>query len=405
MPPDLPARVDVAVVGAGPAGLAAAAVLAADRSVLVLDREAEAGGIPRHCGHSPYGLREFRRVMGGRAYAGRLRAGAEAAGARIATGVTVTALRPGPRLVVTSDDGVREVAADLVLLATGAREGGRMARSIGGTRPGGVLTTGALQGLVHLQGLRPFQRPVVLGTELVSFSALLTCRQAGIRPVAMVEPGPRVTARWPAPLLPRAMGVPLLLRTDVVAVEGRERVEAVALRGPGGERRLEADGLLATGLFRPEAALLAGSHLRLDPATGGPEVDEFGRCSDHAFFAAGNLLRTVETAGWCWAEGRAVARAMLRADALPSGPGQRVAVEGDAIRWALPQRLVGGSEPALPALQIHAAREGRARLSIRAGGREVAARAGAWRPERRLLLPLPPRDGAGGLTLTAETPP
>ena len=34
---------------------------------------------------------------------------------------------------------------------------------------------------------KPFERPVIIGSELVSFSALLTCRHLGIRPVAMIE--------------------------------------------------------------------------------------------------------------------------------------------------------------------------------------------------------------------------
>ena len=68
----LPDHVDVLIVGAGPAGLAAATVLAADHRVLVLDREASAGGIPRHCGHYPFGLREFRRLMKGPDYAAAL---------------------------------------------------------------------------------------------------------------------------------------------------------------------------------------------------------------------------------------------------------------------------------------------------------------------------------------------
>lgn len=401
-------RADVVVVGAGPAGLAAAAVLAgAGLSVLVLEREGEPGGVPRHCGHSPYGMREFGRVMGGRAYAARLAERARRAGAQIRPGVAVVALRPGPRLLVTAAGGPAEIAADQVLLATGAREGSRAARGLGGTRPGGVLNTGALQGLVYLERLRPFRRPVVLGTELVSFSALLTCRHAGIRPVLMVGEGPAVEARWPAALLPRLLGVPLRLSTRIEAIEGRDRVEAVILRGPGGLWREAADGVVVTGRFRPESALVAASHLRLDPRTRGPEVDEFGRCSDGAFFAAGNLLRGVETAGTCWSEGRAVARAMLaaRAGRLPEGVARPLAIEGGALAWALPQRLAGDGTvpPAFPAIQAGAARCARGRLVLRAGGAETASAERAVRPHRSLRLPLPP-PGAEPVLAFEEEP-
>ncbi|MGB4909954.1 MAG: FAD-dependent oxidoreductase, partial [Tabrizicola sp.] len=61
---------EVLVVGGGPAGLAAATDLArAGRRVTVLEREAEAGGIPRHCGHYPFGMREFHRLLRGPDYA------------------------------------------------------------------------------------------------------------------------------------------------------------------------------------------------------------------------------------------------------------------------------------------------------------------------------------------------
>jgi NADPH-dependent 2,4-dienoyl-CoA reductase/sulfur reductase-like enzyme len=395
MAADLPRQVDVVIVGAGPAGLAAAAALRSGGigSVLVLDREPEAGGIPRHCGHSPYGMREFRRLMRGPAYALRLLDEAQKAGAKILTGVTVTALQPGPRITVTSDAGPAEIGADQVLLATGAREGSRAARLLGGTKPGGVLSTGALQGLVYLDRMRPCRKPVVLGTELVSFSALLTCRHAGIRPVAMVEPGERTTARWPAPLLPRLLGVPLLLRTEIVAIEGRDWVESVVVRSPEGERRIETDGVIVTGKFRPEAALAWASHLRVDPRTGGPEVDQFGRCSDPSYLAAGNLLRTVETAGRCWAEGRAVARSILlaRAHKLPEGPGSSVQLDGDALAWVMPQRLArsDGAHAALPKLQLRARRAARGRLALSADGHEISGGAADLLPERRLELPLP----------------
>ncbi|MBE3639853.1 FAD-dependent oxidoreductase [Mangrovicoccus sp. HB182678] len=379
------------IVGGGPAGLAAARRLRAlGREVHLLEREPETGGIPRHCAHSPYGFREFRRPMLGPAYARALGAAAQQAGARIHVGVTVTRLLPGGTVEVTSPAGPARITARAVILAMGARETARAPRMIGGTKPGGILNTGALQGLVHLQGLRPFRRPVILGTELVAFSALLTCRQAGIRPLAMIEPASRITARQPAGMLPRAMGVPLRLGTALVAIHGSDRVEAVTLSHDGTRSELETDGVILTGGFRPETALIRGSHLRIDPGTRGPEIDQYGRCSDPAYFAAGNLLRGVETAGHCWSEGRAVADAAHRALAgeLPEIAETPFAVEGAGLAWHLPQRLAPDAAP--PAFR---------RLSMRAAGplsgRISAGRASAsvsTRPERRISLPLPAPD-------------
>ena len=143
----------------------------------------------------------------------------------------------------------------------------------------------------------------------------------------MVEPRGRITARHGAEVLPWGLGIPLKLGVDIASIEGRERVERVVLTS--GEV-LEADGVIVTGRFRPEAVLVRESHLAFDQATGGPEVDEYGRTSDPCVFAAGNVLRPVETAGWCWEEGRAVAGAMARAlrgrvagGAGPGGAGGR----------------------------------------------------------------------------------
>ena len=95
---------EVLVVGGGPAGLAAATDLArAGRRVTVLEREAEAGGIPRHCGHYPFGIREFRRLLRGPDYAARLRTAALAAGVTIRSRTTVTALLPGGVVEITDD--------------------------------------------------------------------------------------------------------------------------------------------------------------------------------------------------------------------------------------------------------------------------------------------------------------
>ncbi|MFC9499344.1 FAD-dependent oxidoreductase, partial [Streptomyces sp. NPDC056982] len=80
--------VDVVVVGAGPAGLAAARGLADHGAgvVEVLEREAVAGGVPRHCHHRGFG----RWGVTGPQYAARAVEAALGSGARVRTGITAT---------------------------------------------------------------------------------------------------------------------------------------------------------------------------------------------------------------------------------------------------------------------------------------------------------------------------
>jgi thioredoxin reductase len=397
---------EVIIIGAGPAGLSAATRLAGlGRKVLVLDREAEAGGIPRHCNHPPYGLREFQRLMRGPVYAHRLVAGALAAGAEIRTRTTVTALHPGGRIEIATPDGPAALEAAVVLLAMGVRETSRAARLIGGEKPGGILSTGALQGIVHLNGQRPFQRPVILGTELVAFSALLTCRHAGIRPVAMLEPGPRITARAPAAWLPWAMGVPLRLGCRVREILGRSRVERVVVDTGLGPEEIVADGVIVSGGFRPDTSLLRASHLEIDRGSGGPVVDPWGRLSDQSYFAAGNLLRGVETAGWCWAEGRRVADAVDAALAgqLPPAGGARIRVMSDAVAFAMPQVMSDRTGPgAADRLQLRLARPVKGRLRLVQSGVTLAERRVNSLPERRITLELPVPCGRSDVLLQLE---
>ncbi|MGM0561001.1 MAG: NAD(P)/FAD-dependent oxidoreductase [Pseudomonadota bacterium] len=391
---NLPNECDVAVVGGGPAGLAAATELKRHgiSRVVVLDREPAAGGIPRHCGHYPFGMREFRSILRGPDYAGRLVARAEQAGTEIYTGVTVTDVQPGGHLSLTTPEGLGELQARRILLCTGVRETSRAARLIGGQRPQGVLPTGALQSLVYLEKMKPFARPVILGSELVSFSALMTCRHAGIAPQAMIEPNERVTARSFALGLPKLLGVPVHLGCEIERVIGREQVEAVLLRDSDGRRwELACDGVLMTGRFTPEATLARMGHLELDLGTGGPRVNQDGRSSDPNVFVAGNLLRPVETAGWSWKEGLRVARSLARDLKAPRVREEslELQIQGDVIRYLVPQRVtLPLEEAALDSIQLRVARPARGSLLIRSAGRILWGRRLSALPERRILLPL-----------------
>jgi thioredoxin reductase len=387
---------DVIILGAGPAGLSAAAELARLNAgkIAVLDREPVAGGIPRHCGHLGFGWNEFRKIMSGPSYARHL---AQTAGsAELKLGITALRLEPGGIVQTTSADGPQAYRGRVVLLALGARETPRSARLISGARPWGVMNTGALQQFVTLHGKRPFERPAIIGTELVSFSTLMTLRHVKVRPAAMIEAGPRITARRPGDWIARlAFGVPVLLNTRLLRILGHDRVEGIEIDRGNGAERLDCDGVVFTGKFRPENALLIGSHLSIDPGTMGPAIDQFWRCSDPAFFAAGNFLRGIETAGQCWREGQAAARiiaATLQGKLAPAEAGIPVFPAG-ALSYVYPQRLVA-AEPIDPELLFFARTRTAAKgdLILRGDDTVIWSRKIDALPERRIAWPVSPQS-------------
>ncbi len=225
-------RADVAVIGAGPAGLAAATALrrAGAGTVVVLDREAQPGGVPRHCHHQGYGLRDLRRVLSGPQYAARWARTASGAGAELRLSTQVTGWTADGALEVTGPQGRGELAATAVVLATGCRERPRAARLVAGSRPQGVMTTGMLQQLVYLEGGRVGSRAVVIGAEHVSFSALMTLHHGGARAVAMTTELDRHQSftAFRAGAAAR-FRTPLHTRTALTAIRGGRRVEAVEI--------------------------------------------------------------------------------------------------------------------------------------------------------------------------------
>ncbi|MFO1435013.1 MAG: FAD-dependent oxidoreductase [Gammaproteobacteria bacterium] len=385
------ARYDVIIIGAGPAGLAAACELRARgvHDILVVERESVAGGVPRHCGHRSFGWLEFYRWLRGPDYAQRLRQSAH--NVPILCGATATALHRGGEIDVSTVDGVQRVTGRHVLLAMGIRETPRSARLISGSRPWGVMTTGALQQFVYLSQRSPCKRAVVVGSELVAYSALLTLKRAGAKVVAMIEDQNCSSAlRFFQSFLPQLMGTRLITNATVAMIHGRERVSAVDVHTAGGTERIDCDAVIFSGDFVPESALLRASHIAIDPGTEGPIIDQYGRCTDPAYFAAGNLLRAVEPSWNAWREGRAVAGsiiASLRGE-LAESSSYIVVNTTSPLQYVCPQRLAVGSTiaAAIP-LHVRAKRRWRGRLQVVSGGREVWSRKVTFAAFQSLKLP------------------
>jgi thioredoxin reductase len=343
--------VSVVVVGAGPAGLAAARELGrlGVRDLLVIEREREAGGIPRHAGHQGFGLRDLHRPLSGPAYARRLAALASRAGAELRTETMVTGWSAGGSLELTSPRGRELLDPDALILASGCRERPRSARLVPGSRPAGVMTTGTLQQLVYLKGERLEGRALVVGAEHVSFSALLTLSHGGARPVGMTTELARhqslAAFRAGAALRFRT---PLWTRTRVSGIHGRPRVEEVELTDldTGRTRRVGCEMVVFTADWIPDNELAPMGGLELDPGTLGPAVDEALRTSRPGVFAAGNILHGAEQADVAALSGRHAAASVARFLGGAGWPERRLRIGcRPPLAWVSPNALAGGPPP------------------------------------------------------------
>ncbi|MGI6755901.1 MAG: NAD(P)/FAD-dependent oxidoreductase [Atopobiaceae bacterium] len=294
--------VDVVVVGGGPAGLAAAisAYEEGCRSVLILERDHELGGILNQCIHNGFGLHRFKEELTGPEYAERFVARVRELDIEYKLDTIVTDITP-ERLVcaMNRSEGMFFVQAGAIVLAMGCRERPRGALNIPGYRPAGIYTAGCAQRLVNLEGYMPGKEVVILGSGDIGLimARRLTLEGAHVQVVAELLPYSGGLKRNIVQCLDD-FGIPLLLSHTVVDIEGKDRVRAVSIAQvdermrpiPGTEQRYECDTLLLSCGLIPENELSASAGVTLSPATKGPVVNESLETDVPGIFACGNVL-------------------------------------------------------------------------------------------------------------------
>lgn len=320
--PAATASYDVAVVGAGAAGMAAAKA-AARRGVRVLmvDRGTRLGGILGQCVHSGFGLERYEADLTGPEYAEREGAGLSELPIDVMAGASVLSARrvegsdraSGFELGIAAPSGYRRVRCQALVLATGSRERGFGALNIAGDRPSGIYTAGSAQALINLQGCIPGRRAVVLGSGDIGLIMARRMTLEGMEVVGVHEimPQPSGLRRNIVQCLDD-FGIPLTLCSTVTRVEGARRLEAVWVSSvdpdthepiPGTERRIECDTLvLSVGLI-PENGLAGGLGARSDPQTGRTVVGASCQTAVPGAFICGNASHIHDLADNASAEG------------------------------------------------------------------------------------------------------
>lgn len=406
---------DAVVIGAGPAGLAAAVSLRRSgvEGVLVVEREEHAGGVLLQCIHNGFGVHHFGEELTGPEYAERYVRMAEEAGVEIRTNTAVLDILPRGRrrgvVLLSEADGLVEVEAGIVVLAMGCREKNRGNINIPGSRPAGIMTAGLAQRLVNLEGYLPGREVVVLGSGDIGLimARRLTWEGAHVKAVVELQPYPGGLTRNVVQCL-MDFHIPLYLSHTVTKIMGTRRIEAVEVSALVEERRrfvLRCDTLLLSVGLVPENELSLKAGVVLDPVTGGPVVDANLMTSEAGIFSCGNVLHVHDLVDWVSEEaGRCgeKAAAYLRGE-LP-GPGGVPLRAGNMVRYLLPPRVHPGEETAV-SLRVMAPLEN-ATLVARSGG-EIICRKRFKKvlPSGMIRLPLPVlSDNVGNVEVLFTSP-
>ena len=380
---------DIAVIGGGPAGLAAA--LAAweaepELSVLIIERDKSLGGILQQCIHNGFGLHFFGEELTGPEYADRFISRIQGTGIEIMTDTMALELREDHTiLAVSAEEGLIEISAGAVILAMGCRERTRGALNIPGYRPAGVYTAGCAQRLVNMEGLMPGKRVVILGSGDIGLimARRLTWEGAHVELVAEIMPYSSGLNRNIVQCL-NDYGIPLKFNHTVTRVLGRERVEGVAVAEvdpatrlpiPGTEEIYPCDTLLLSVGLLPENELTQAAGIEMDRVTGGAVVDQDRQTSTPGIFACGNVLHVHDLVDNVSDEAILAGKAAADFVRGNEGAAKAVSVRGtDGVRYTVPQRVTGKASGSVDIYFRVGSAYKPATVIVRCGGQIIARR-------------------------------
>lgn len=302
-------RTKIAIIGGGPAGLAAAVAAkeAGVEEVVIIERDNVLGGILNQCIHNGFGLHTFNEELTGPEYAARFieKAKEKNVESLLSTIVIDVAQKDSSEdgaIAVTcmsKEKGIFTIDTDAVVLAMGCRERPRGAINTPGYRPAGIYSAGTAQRYVNIEGKMPGHEVVILGSGDIGLimARRMTLEGAKVKAVAEIQPYSGGLKRNIVQCLDD-FGIPLKLSTTVIDIAGKDRVESVTLAKvdeksqpiPGTEEVIPCDTLLLSCGLLPENELSTQMGVKLSTVTGGAVVDESFETSIPGVFACGNVL-------------------------------------------------------------------------------------------------------------------
>lgn len=378
-------KIDVIIVGGGPAGLAAAVRLyeLGVRDICILEREKTLGGILRQCIHDGFGVTRFKESLSGPEYAQRFIRKIKAYGICYRTDTMVTDISADKVVTAVSREGIHSFQAGAVVLAMGCRERTRGALGIPGERPAGIFTAGAAQSYINLYNRMPARETVILGSGDIGMimARRLTLEGAHVQAVLEIKPYPSGLPRNIQQCL-NDYEIPLLLSHTVTEIHGKGRLEGITVSRvdermraiPGTDRYYKCDTLILSVGLIPENELSQSAGVALDEKTRGAVVDENYQTNCEGIFAAGNVLHVHDLVDYVSMESErlAAAAADYLMDKNTREPCNLSVEAGEGIGYTVPKRISGKKDVLLSLRVRQPCRD--CRIVVNQNGRQIGVK-------------------------------
>ena len=338
------------VIGGGCGGLAAAAKLKQEglKDVVLIEKDAELGGVLNQCIHNGFGLTTFKEQLSGPSFAERYEDQVVEAGVEVKLNTMVTHMSRDKVIeYVNQEEGYQKLQADIIILSVGCYERSRGALAISGERPTGVYTAGQAQRYLNIDGYMVGKSVFILGSGDIGLIMARRMSLEGAKVLGVAELMPYSNG------LPRNMkqclddfGIPLYLSHTVTNVYGEDRLEKIELAKvdenrnpiPGSEMHFDVDTLLLSVGLVPENSLAEEAGVDMDMSTRGPIVDENYMTSVPGIFACGNGLHVHDLADFVTKQAGEAALGALRY--LNGSGGDYSSVKaGNLIGYVVPAKL------------------------------------------------------------------
>ncbi len=341
------------IIGAGPAGLAAAleAEKAGIEDIVLLERDEYLGGILQQCIHNGFGLDYFGEELTGPEYAERFIDDVRESSVKIRLKTMVLNISSDKKIIaINEEEGMIFLKAQAIILAMGCRERTREAIKIPGTRPAGILTAGTAQRFINIEGYLPGKEVVILGSGDIGLimARRMALEGAKVKGVLEIMPYSSGLVRNKVQCLDD-FGIPLKLQHTVDYIYGKQRLEAVDLiqvddnfnRLPETRERIECDTLLLSVGLIPENELSRDMGLKLAPGSGGPLVNELRETEIPGVYACGNVLQVHDLVDYVSEEAEVAARgaANFIRDSLKKREKEIIIEPGSGINFVIPHKI------------------------------------------------------------------